>query len=91
MIFYALTSAGSRGRCWNPSMKGEGSNTFRGGPADVNVSEKHVWSVLLHEYIYLLEKFGEIASKSFFFSCTYNGTEKHVTCECFENCFQGKD
>ena len=23
MIFYALTSAGPRGRCWNPSLKGE--------------------------------------------------------------------
>ena len=30
MIFYALTSAGLRGRCWNPSLKGEGFNTSRG-------------------------------------------------------------
>ena len=31
----------------------------------------------------LLENFGEIASKSYF-TCTYNGAEKHVTCERFE-------
>ena len=27
--FHALTSAGPRGRCWNPSLKGEGFNTSR--------------------------------------------------------------
>ena len=27
---------------------------------------------------------GKLLQK-FFFSCTYNGAEKHVTCECFEN------
>ena len=30
MIFYALTSAGHRGRCYNQSLKGEGFNTSRG-------------------------------------------------------------
>ena len=30
MMFYALTSAGSRRRCWNPSLKGEVFNTSRG-------------------------------------------------------------
>ena len=32
-----------------------------------------------------LENFGETASKSSFYTCTYNGAEKHVTCEHFEN------
>ena len=26
ILFYALTSAGPRGWCWTPSMKGEGFN-----------------------------------------------------------------
>ena len=37
------------------------------GPADVNVSEKHVWSLLLHKNILSLENLGEIVSKSSFF------------------------
>ena len=67
MFFYVFTSAGHRGRCWNLSLKSEGFNTFRGGPADVNVSEKHVWSLLLHKNIFLLENLGDNASKSSFF------------------------
>ena len=40
-----LTSAwprGSRGSCWNPSLS---------GPADVNVSENHAWSLVLYKII----------------------------------------
>ena len=37
------------------------------GPADVNVSEKHVWSLLLHKNILSLENFEQNASKSSFF------------------------
>ena len=37
------------------------------GLADVNVSEKYVWSLLLHKNIFSLENFGEIASKSYFY------------------------
>ena len=37
------------------------------GPADVNVSERHVWSLLLHKNIFLLENFRENASKRSFF------------------------
>ena len=54
------------------------------GPADVNVSEKHVWLLLLHKNIFSLKYFVEIASQSYF-SCTYNGAEKHITCKPFEN------
>ena len=43
-------------------------------PADVNVSENHVWSLLLHKML-----------QNVLFSCTYNGAERHVTCNCFEN------
>ena len=49
------------------------------GPADVNVSEKHVWSLLLHKH-FLARKLGENASKSY-----YTGAERHVTCERFKN------
>ena len=39
---------------------------------------------LFHKNISSLENFGELARKFFFF-CTYNGAEKHVTSERFEN------
>ena len=53
------------------------------GPADVlNVSEKPVWSLLLHTAFFSLENFGEIASKSS--SYLWRGTLKHVTCERFQ-------
>ena len=35
-------------------------------PADVNVSERHGWSLLLHKIILSLENVGENASKIFF-------------------------
>ena len=37
-----------------------------------------------HKNIFSFKNFGENLSKSTF-SCTYNGVEKHVTCERFEN------
>ena len=83
MIFYALTSAGPRGRCYNQSER-RGFQHLPRSPADVNVSEKHVWSLLLHKNIFSLENFGEIVSK-LLFTYTYNGAEKLVTCESFEN------
>ena len=53
-------------------------------PADVNVSENHVWSLLLLKTFLSLKNFGENASKSsFFFTC--NGAERNVTGESFEN------
>ena len=55
--------------CWAPRevLKPEPER----GPADINVSEKHVWSLLLHKNILSVENFGENAPKSSF-SCTYN-------------------
>ena len=55
------------------------------GPADINVSEKHVWSLLLHKtFFFSLENFREIAQKVLL-TCTFNGADKHVTCENFED------
>ena len=51
-----------------------------GGPPDVTVSEKHVWSLLFSR-----SKTLEKLLQKVIFSCTYNGAEKHVTCERFEN------
>ena len=84
MIFNALTSAGLRGTCWNPSLKGEGFNTSLGASADVIASERHVWSVLLHKTAFSLETLEKLLQTASF-TCTYNGAEKHVTCERFEN------
>ena len=50
------------------------------GPADVNASEKHVWSLLLHKNILLPIN----ASKSPFF-LDLRWHRRHVTCQCFEN------
>ena len=49
-----------------PEKKGECFPNLPRGPADVNVSEKHVWSLVLHKNIFLLENFGENASKCLF-------------------------
>ena len=64
MIFYALTSTGCQGRCWNLNLK------VPEGPSDVNVLENHFWSLFLHKNILSLENFGENVSKSSFFPVT---------------------
>ena len=52
------------------------------GPTDVNVSAKHVWSLVS----WLLQlKYLEKMLRKLLLSCTYNGMERHVTCERFEN------
>ena len=58
------------------------------GPADVNVPQKHVWSLLLHKNS-LSPLNLENASKSPF-SCTYNGTERHVTCNILKMLLPGQ-
>ena len=60
--FLALTSAGPRGWCWNPSLKGKGFNDLR-GLADVCVSQNHVWLLLLHKVILSFENFGKKLQK----------------------------
>ena len=53
--------------CWtprevlNPEPERRWFQHLPRGPADVNVSEKHVWSLLLHKNILSLENFREIA------------------------------
>ena len=49
-----------------PKPERRGSQHLPRGPADVNVSEKHVWSLLLYRNIFSLENFVENASKSYF-------------------------
>ena len=75
MIFYALTSAGPQGRCWNPSLwevlksnlKREGFNTSQGAQQMLYyVSEKHVWSLLLHKNIFFIWKLLRNCFKKFF-------------------------
>ena len=84
MIFYALTSAGPRARCWNPSLKGESFNTSWGAQ-QMQMYQKSMFDrYYCKKTFFSLENFGETASKSLF-TCTYNGAEKHITCKCFEN------
>ena len=66
--------------CWAPRkvLKPEperwGFQHHPRGQADVIVSEKHVWSLLLHKTFFSLENFGESFHKALF-TCTYNGAE----------------
>ena len=53
MIFYVLTSAGLRGRCWKPEPERWGFQHLPRGPAEVNASGNHVWSGLLNKNIQL--------------------------------------
>ena len=53
MVFYALTSAGSRVRRWNPSLKGEGFNPLDGhSRLDVNASQRTCLIVIIALYNY---------------------------------------
>ena len=49
--------------CWDPR---EVLKPRAWGPADVNVSEKHVWSLLLHENIFFAGKLRKNCFKKFF-------------------------
>ena len=46
--------------------------------------EKHVWSLLLQKIVFSLENFGELL-QNVLITYTYNGEEKHITCERFKN------
>ena len=67
MIFYALTSAGPRGRCWNPNMKGESFNTSRRVQQILMYQKGMIDRYYCIKNILSLENFGENASKSSFF------------------------
>ena len=60
------TEGGVETRAWKarPEPERRGFQYLPRGPADVNVSEKHVWSLLLHKTFFSLENFEETASKS---------------------------
>ena len=75
--------------CWaprevlNPEPERRGLQHLPRGPVDV--SEKPVWSLLFHKNILLLENWRKCFQKFFFFSCTYNGAKRLISCERFEN------
>ena len=57
MFFYALTSAGPRGWCWNPSLKGEGFNDTR-GIQQMLMNQKFMFDrYFLHKVILSLDNF----------------------------------
>ena len=79
-----------RKRCWNLSLKMEGFNISRArSPADVNVSENHVWSLLVHKNM-SLENLGENALKSFLFLYLYWCRKARYLWMFWKHRFQGK-
>ena len=74
MIFYALTSAWPWGRCWNPSLKGEGFNTARGA------QQMLLYQNSMFDRYYCIKHFfrSKTLEKLFhkaLFTCPYNGAE----------------
>ena len=68
MIFYTLTSAGHWGRCWNPSLKGDGVSTRPERPADVNYQKSiYIWSLLLHKKHFIAQIIWRNSFKKLFF------------------------
>ena len=89
-FFYALTSAGPRGRYWNRAWKARLS-TYPEEPSRCCVSEKHIWSLLLHKNILSLEHFGENASKSSFFPVPIMARKGTLPANIWKLCFLSKD
>ena len=52
-----IVSAGSRGRCWNPILKGDGFNTSRGGGQKMLMYQKKTCliAIIAKENIFSLE------------------------------------
>ena len=71
--------------CWAPRevLKTEDFNTSL-GTQQMLMYQKIIYRYYCIKHFVSLENRGEIASKSFF-TCTYNGAKKHVTCKRFEN------
>ena len=84
MIFYALTSAGPRGRCWNPSLKGEGFNISQGAQQMLMYQKSMFDRYYCIEHFFRLKTSEKLLQKHIF-TCTYNGMEQHVTCDRFGN------
>ena len=84
MTICALTFAGPRGRFWNPSLKDEGFNTSRGAQ-QMLMYQKSMFDCYYCIKSFCCSKTLEKLFQKVLFPCTYNGAEKHVTCELFEN------
>ena len=97
MIFYELTSAGPRGRCWNPSLKGQCFNTSRGAQQMFMYQRKTCLIAIIAQNVVLFcfvffvlfflfrSKTLQKLLQKVLFICIYSGAKKHVTCERFEN------
>ena len=86
---YALTSAGPRGRCWNPSLKCEGFNTSRGAQ-QMLVNQKNMFDRYYCMKTFCRSKTLEKMLRKVLFSCTYNGAEGHVTCDILKTPLPGQ-
>ena len=78
--FHALASAGPRGRCWNPSLKGEGFNTSRVAQQMLMYQKSMFNRYYWIKHVFRSKTLEQLLQKLLFI-CTCNGTEKHVTCE----------
>ena len=92
MIFYAITSAGRRGRCWNPSLERLGFQHLPGSGFNTSLGAQQmlVYQKSIFEHYYYIKtifrsKTLETLLQRVFLTCVYKGAEKHVSCEQFEN------
>ena len=83
MFFYALTSAGPQGWCWNLSLKGEGFNYPQG------VQQMLMHQKTMFDHYYCIKSFCHLKTleKRFekLFLYYYNGVQKHEGFVGFEN------
>ena len=66
MVLLALTSVGPLTEVSKPEPERQRFQHIPRGPADVNASGKHVWSLLLHKNILTLENFERMLRKVLF-------------------------
>ena len=68
MIFLCINICWAKREVLKPQPERRGFQHLPRGPADVNVSKKHVWLLLLHKNIFFsLENFEKIALKGSFY------------------------
>ena len=75
--------------CWAPrevlKAKGSGFNTSRGTQQMLMYQNSMFDRYYCRKTFFSLEKTLEKLLQKFLFTCTYNGAEKHITCERFKN------